>query len=187
MCRTSMLQSDSFLFSMRNLSMSRASFSQQPMAKHRVFHVVHRYNQITDICVLWFSLWRLKKDLKLQKTKTKKNQTVNISKTTYVSSHINMRKYAMTETMEMPWKEGKKMLPVHCRTQRGFNAWHNLMFKFGNNTRKRRFHPNLPKFKGPNLVCYESTCQLMRSKAFCLVMHIVKPASKTCFFNLAET
>lgn len=66
-----------------------------------------------------------------------------------------------------PWKEGQKMLPVHCRTQRGFNTRHNLMFKFGSNTRKRRFHPNLPKFKGPNLVCYESTRQLMHSKAYC--------------------
>lgn len=78
------------------------------------------------------------------------------------------------------------MLPVHCRTQRGFNAWHNLMFKFGNNTRKRHFHPNLPKFKGPNLVCYESTRQLMHSKAFCLVMHIVKHASKPVFSTLRK-
>lgn len=65
------------------------------------------------------------------------------------------------------------MLPVHCRTQRGFNTWHNLMFKFGNNTRKRRFHHNSSKFK--------SLIWFVMNKAFCLVMHIVKPAAKPVF------
>lgn len=137
------------------------------------------------LCLVIFALKALEV-AKNQTKKTKKKQSTSAKRfITHQYAEVCYDWNYGGQNMS-PWKEGQKMLPVHCRTQRGFNTWHNVMFKFGNNTRKRRFHPNLPKFKGPNLVCYESTRQLMPSKAFCLVMRIVKPASKPVFSTLRK-